>query len=363
MKMEVRSQHSCVPSKRTKSLDRLGMGDTGSPVMPHKSRGTCSSQNNRCRSESLDRHSKAQELNSINNSRNKKVQRQVSLEEALVTLRKTLQYGKQELKLEPPTSSQYQATGQGSTNLALPVSKDRLPSPQSSQKLLEQFLERKRQHYAYRSLPRLKIGGRDTMGSGERLGSVPKYPGNPQATGNTPPLASHNNANDLSNGHIGAQATNVAQVITTENPSVTAFNEPTLQTPAISQRVTTASPQSNVSHVTSHFLNSGARNTGETLTSANNGNHSSCSSSASTSRQIQKDSKSPGVALSCEMDESYMVGTKLVLSLSELRIMQWTLVCTQEKFIRKGPLAPTFSIAYGSATTGWIHFKFGTCKQ
>ena len=39
------------------------------------------------------------------------------------------------------------------------------------------------------------------------------------------------------------------------------------------------------------------------------------------------------------------------------------LVCIQEKFTRKGPLAPAFSIAYSSTITGWILFKFGICMQ
>ena len=43
--------------------------------------------------------------------------------------------------------------------------------------------------------------------------------------------------------------------------------------------------------------------------------------------------------------------------------MQGTLGCIQGKGERVGPPAPAFSIAYISATAGWILFKFSTYMQ
>ena len=50
----------------------------------------------------------------------------------------------------------------------------------------------------------------------------------------------------------------------------------------------------------------------------------------------------------------------------EVSISQGTLVCIEGKGEREGPLAqpaPTFSVACGSTTTGWIFFKFDTHMQ
>lgn len=145
-----------------------------------KAEEDCIVQNNR--SESLDRNSKERQYNDNNNKRAE--QSQMTLEQALETLRQSLQYSNKTnrtiITADNKTNDMYydksnsvnnnnNYNNDGASNNNNMDNDNNLnnnskvttaySSSSHHHKLLDQFLERKRNHYSYRSLPRLKVLG------------------------------------------------------------------------------------------------------------------------------------------------------------------------------------------------------------